>query len=193
MTTNTTPTLPASTDRPTSELVEREAKADHARACYARALESMRVMLLAVRDGLEDEGDRIYLGSTNHADLIEAAWDEADALKWDEILAHTQPETTLAATNLHLQSRITTLEAKIARLQAALEDIAVGRRRTPLHSDTSCLCQLCAEAPGNLRARARKALTLLSDAPDNQGKSLDSIEDELGVVPWPETPNEGDA
>ncbi len=79
------------------------ARADHARTVYARALEKMRLALVNVHDGLEDEGDRIYLGSTNHADDLRAAWQTADALSWDEILEDTQPKTPLAEINLQLQ------------------------------------------------------------------------------------------
>ncbi|MDQ4421507.1 hypothetical protein OOT33_13850 [Sphingobium sp. DEHP117] len=90
------------------------AKADHARTCYARALEKMRIALVNINDGLEDEGDRIYLGSTNHADDIRAAWQIADSLKWDELLEHTQPETPIADTNLKLQAELDQLRREKA-------------------------------------------------------------------------------
>lgn len=111
------------------------AKADLARTVYARALEKMRQMLTAVHDELEDEGDRVYLGSTNHADLIHKAWHWADALHWDEILEHTQPKTPLAETNLKLQAEVESLTADNARqaslLKQALEAIE-SRRSEPL-------------------------------------------------------------
>ena len=50
------------------------------------ALFNMRSMLIAVHDGLEDEGDRVYLGSSNHAELIHKAWHEADSAHWDAML-----------------------------------------------------------------------------------------------------------
>jgi hypothetical protein len=84
-------------------------------ASYARALEQMRHTLTAVHDELEDEGDRVYLGSSNHAELIHDAWHLADALHWDEIMRDTQPDTPLAATNLKLQ-------AEIRRLQEVIEN-----------------------------------------------------------------------
>lgn len=98
------------------KLVERVARADHTRAVYARALVKMRDMLTAVHDELEDEGDRVYLGSTNHAELIHEAWHLADALKWDEILDDTQPETPLAETNLRLQAELAEARAAIVAL-----------------------------------------------------------------------------
>jgi hypothetical protein len=49
------------------------------RDALREALFKMRSMLIAVHDGLEDEGDRVYLGSSNHAELIHEAWHEADS------------------------------------------------------------------------------------------------------------------
>lgn len=67
------------------ELVERLAKADHSRTLYARALEKMRIMLVNVHDNLQDEGDRVYLGSTNDADELKALEAEMlDDLNWLE-------------------------------------------------------------------------------------------------------------
>jgi len=114
------------------DLIERRfAAADNARAHYARALEKMRLALVAVHDGMEDEGDRIYFGSTNHAEDLKAAWLLADALHWDEILAHTQPETDLAKTNDRLQvelseaaDRLETYKVEIEALREMLGDAA---------------------------------------------------------------------
>lgn len=100
-----------------SSLQEQLARADLSRSAYARALEKMRNALISVHDGMEDEGDRIYFGSTNHADDLRAAWHLADALHWDEIRKDTQPKTPLATVNLSLQ-------AEIERLREALEQIA---------------------------------------------------------------------
>lgn len=94
-------------------------------ANYARALEKMRNMLIAVHDGIEDEGDRVYLGSTNHAELIHEAWHLADALKWDEIMRDTQPDTPLAAINLELQAEITRLR-ELLRISSAMEEDAAA-------------------------------------------------------------------
>lgn len=101
------------------------ARADHARTIYARALEKMRIALLNVTDNLEDEGDRVYLGSTNHADDLKAAWQLADALQWDQVMEDTQPKTELAVVNLKLKENIAVLEAENKRLREALERIAL--------------------------------------------------------------------
>jgi hypothetical protein len=112
------------------ELVERLERAEHSRAAYARALAKMRDMLIPVHDELEDEGDRVYLGSTNHAELIHEAWHLADSLKWDEILADTQPKTPLAQINFALQERIASLETELAQLRSGDEEetYEIGKR-----------------------------------------------------------------
>jgi hypothetical protein len=99
---------------------EDAAKTDLRCVAYARALEKMRLALVAVHDGLEDEGDRVYLGSSNHADLLHEAWHLADALHWDEIMADTQPNTALGKANLSLQAEIASQATIIEQLQAAL-------------------------------------------------------------------------
>jgi hypothetical protein len=124
------------------ELVERVARADLSRVAYARALEKMRLMLVAVHDELEDEGDRVYLGSTNHADQLRAVWQMADALHWDDILADTQPRTPLATVNLLLQEQIAEAADAISSLQkeidtktAALERIIAQDQHTGHRAD----------------------------------------------------------
>jgi len=43
----------------------------------------MGLLLSAVSDDLEDEGDRVYLGSTNHADRIRAMAEEWRGHRYD--------------------------------------------------------------------------------------------------------------
>jgi hypothetical protein len=103
---------------------DRIAKADLHRAVYARALTQMRDAITAVHDGMEDEGDRVYFGSSNQADDLKAAWHLADALHWDEILADTQPDTPLAETNLKLQAQLRDTDDRIKELTEALRPFA---------------------------------------------------------------------
>lgn len=51
-------------------------------------------LLLRLRDAISyivtdfiDEGDRVYLGSTNHADELREVRDQIEALPWDKIAA----------------------------------------------------------------------------------------------------------
>lgn len=103
-----------------TDLVDRLAQADLSRALYARALESLRGAVQITVDGLEDEGDRVYLGSTNHADMLREAYREMDALSWDEIMEDTQPKTELASTNLRLQAELADAQAKLVTAREAL-------------------------------------------------------------------------
>lgn len=43
-------------------------------------LEDFGALIMLVADGLEDEGDRVFLGSTNHADALRDA-----CQKWFEV------------------------------------------------------------------------------------------------------------
>lgn len=103
-----------------ADLENAYARADHFRTVYARALERMRLALVNAHDHIEDEGDRVYFGSTNHAEELREAWHLADTLRWGEILKDTQPKTDLASTNLYLQGKIAGLEARLARAEEAL-------------------------------------------------------------------------
>lgn len=42
-------------------------------------LEDARSVMRIVSDGFEDEGDRVYLGSTNHADWLRAKAEKIEA------------------------------------------------------------------------------------------------------------------
>lgn len=95
-------------------------KADLSRALYAMALDSLRVAVGNTVDCMEDEGDRVYFGSTNDADALKDAWHEMDALVWAEIMEDTQPKTELAAVNLRLQTEIDALRAELAAVKAKL-------------------------------------------------------------------------
>lgn len=64
-------------------------------AFYAKVLFKLRQTLLAVSDHIQDEGDRVYFGSTNHADALKEIAQTIDALKWDKIMESTQPKVDL--------------------------------------------------------------------------------------------------
>jgi hypothetical protein len=52
-----------------------------------RLLIKMRDVLININDTLDDEGDRVYFGSTNHADYFKEVVQNLDAFKWDLIMA----------------------------------------------------------------------------------------------------------
>lgn len=134
--------------------------ADHSRTCYARALEKMRIALVNINDGLEDEGDRIYLGSTNHADDIRAAWQIAEALNWDEILEHTQPKTDIAATNFRLQATIAQLRDRVAKFAEILETVLPYTEAERLREEADVRCGRTYRNP--IQKAVNKARALLT-------------------------------
>lgn len=52
----------------------------------AKEMQSARDTLIWVRDELEDEGDRVYFGSTNHADQFREAVESMDEWSWHDIM-----------------------------------------------------------------------------------------------------------
>jgi len=48
-----------------------------------------------IRAGMEDEGDRIYFGSTNDADALREIVDEVEELEWDRIFASSRKKPDL--------------------------------------------------------------------------------------------------
>lgn len=52
-----------------------------------RLVVRLRNRLEHIVDGMADEGDRVYFGSSNDADDLRQLWREMDALRWDRILA----------------------------------------------------------------------------------------------------------
>lgn len=53
----------------------------------AKTMLRLRDALAEVHDNIEDEGDRVYFGSTNDADQLRRVWQELDAWNWDDIMA----------------------------------------------------------------------------------------------------------
>lgn len=65
------------------------------RALYAKRLHHLNDVLQGVLDDLEDEGDRVYFGSSNDADRLRRIAQSIEDLHWDDLLAHTQPKVNL--------------------------------------------------------------------------------------------------
>ncbi|PTQ12925.1 hypothetical protein CLG96_01930 [Sphingomonas oleivorans] len=125
-------------------------------ALYAKALFKMRDMLIAVNDELEDEGDRVYLGSTNHADLIRDAWNFADNLQWEEIIEKNRPRTSYREALDCQIARANAAEARVAELERERDEL-LGAKNFP---DPSRLSGYCRRAPAAEaeRDRLREAL-----------------------------------
>ncbi len=85
----------------------------------ANSLLAMRDALINARDDLEDEGDRVYFGSTNDADAFKATVDDLDGWAWNDIMAEGKREDVFAACR-NANARATAAEAENTRLRAAL-------------------------------------------------------------------------
>ena len=56
-----------------------------------KLLDRFRLTMIEVKDHIEDEGDRVYFGSSNHAEALKEVIHEMDALRWERIIAE-RPE-----------------------------------------------------------------------------------------------------
>lgn len=97
-----------------------EAKANEVYA--SKLMLKFRDTLSNIKDGLEDEGDRIYFGSTNDADELREIIDAVEDLAWYKILASSQKKPDLYADLRELRSALSAQEAEIKRLREALTD-----------------------------------------------------------------------
>lgn len=52
-------------------------------AMYSKTLQAARTQVMAVHDGLEDEGDRVYLGSTNDAERFKNIFQALDSIQME--------------------------------------------------------------------------------------------------------------
>ena len=76
--------LRTDTPAPAQETADRQATVQAADvAHYARLLLRLRDRLVLITDGLDDEGDRVYLGSTNDADDLREIMQSLDDVRWD--------------------------------------------------------------------------------------------------------------
>lgn len=53
----------------------------------AKSMLRLREKLAEAHDGIEDEGDRVYFGSTNDADKFREVWRDLDAWIWGDIIS----------------------------------------------------------------------------------------------------------
>lgn len=85
-----------------------------------KILEPFRQLLENIRDGLEDEGDRVYFGSTNDADHFKEVANTLEGLAWDEVLAPAHKEAA------DLYSELAAAKAINADLVGLLQDAQSG-------------------------------------------------------------------
>jgi chromosome segregation ATPase len=77
----------------------------------SQLLRRFRDTLSNVRAGLEDEGDRIYFGSTNDADELRDIIEAIEELEWDRIMASERKKPDLWARIRELNEEVRALKS----------------------------------------------------------------------------------
>lgn len=89
----------------------------------ARSMSKLRARLVQITDHIEDEGDRRYFGSTNHADELMEIFHDLDAWNWEEITSDGKLPDPYETSRKAI-SRAEAAEAREGKLRAALMNIA---------------------------------------------------------------------
>lgn len=108
-----------------SEMARALAEAKANEIYSSQLMRRFRDTLSNVRDGLEDEGDRIYFGSTNDADQLRDIIEEIEELEWDRILASSQKKPDLYA-------RIRELNTEVRDARSAQKELLAEIKRLRL-------------------------------------------------------------
>lgn len=99
---------------------------DEARAelvARANSMEAMRDKLVIINDDIEDEGDRVYFGSSNDADLFREAVQDFDDWARYDILRDTRKHDVFAASRA-AHARAETAEALLKEAGEVLRPFA---------------------------------------------------------------------
>jgi hypothetical protein len=95
----------------------------------AKTLLRLRDVLTQVHDHIEDEGDRVYFGSTNDAETLKDVWQELDGWSWDDIMSDGKL-TDIFEISRKAHVRAETAEARLAELERAIR-IKGGTEHAP--------------------------------------------------------------
>jgi len=120
---------------------------------FAKLTERFRQGITNIVREFEDEGDRVYLGSTNDADDLREL-DELLNNAGNELHLHWMHGDDLYATLKTLRTHAAASEARIAELEGAVDRITDGDLRRIAESKDIAIC----------RARIRQALKGPTDA-----------------------------
>jgi len=126
-----------------SEL-EREARnLQAALTARAKAMLKAREALVNMRDDLEDEGDRIYFGSTNDADAFKDFVQELDAWAWNDIMNDSKlPDVYEKSREAHSRAEAAERQRDEARakLERARPVIEAAEKQLLAMSICGCTC-----------------------------------------------------
>lgn len=138
-----------------SEMARALAEAKANEIYSSQLMRRFRDTLSNVRDGLEDEGDRIYFGSTNDADQLRDIIEEVEELEWDRVLASSQKKPDLYAHIRELNTEVRALRALRDDMLASLRQIAQldthlvwtgGSAPEPSHEEAGDIAKIAAAA-----------------------------------------------
>jgi hypothetical protein len=88
--------------------VNRKGTLDNVRAeltARAKEMQSARDTLIWVRDEMEDEGDRVYFGSTNHAEQFREVVESMDEWSWHDIMRASRDTDYIGQGRIAAQKR----------------------------------------------------------------------------------------
>jgi hypothetical protein len=109
--------------------VERDKRNLQAALARAKTMLKARDALINARDELQDEGDRVYFGSTNDADEFREVVDEMDAWAWNDIMRDgALPDVYETSRKAHADLASATAHAK--RLEAAGSKLSFAAQTT---------------------------------------------------------------
>lgn len=106
------------------EALERER--DEARAelvARANSMLRLRDSFINMRNELEDEGDRVYFGSTNDADEFREVVRDLEDWNWHDVMRDLRKDDVFENSR-QAHARAESAEAEVARLREALEWVA---------------------------------------------------------------------
>lgn len=86
-----------------------------------------RDKLVQVTDHIEDEGDRVYFGSTNHADALRNLFHEMEAWIWDAIDETNRMKSDPYADLRSVRKELTDVRTEIEQLEAECFKLAAGQ------------------------------------------------------------------
>jgi len=142
------------TDQVQAAVERKVAIAQSEAALYAKTLFKLRNALLGVVGDAQDEGDRVYFGSTNDFDRLKAVSQKIDGLMWDDIMVSSQPPVDLyqsiedrLAEIAALKDALSASEARVAALEEGIREACDllmekkygNRARSPGHNARRCL------------------------------------------------------
>lgn len=156
-----------------SRLAEAERERDNWKAhaiSRGKRLRRTRDLFINIRDDIEDEGDRVYFGSSNHADQFKEEVEWLDNFSWQKVMGEPENWDLLGTLEKQTQ-RALSAEAANARLTAALEQAKEGLKfyseRMTYTARTGMECGITRDHFGD---KARATLAQIEAALKENGK-----------------------